>query len=75
MSTYATRQDAELAAEKKSLQMLETGETIEFEGQNCEIECDGWDGSHRRCECGNRRVSWDFNEYPKGAWKFYAAAY
>ena len=38
---------------------------IEFEGMNCndwigedEEECTGWDGLSRRCECGNRRVSW-----------------
>ena len=30
-----------------------------FEGQNCERECAGWDGRSRRCECGNRRVSWE----------------
>lgn len=34
----------------------------DFSGQNCgdydDTECSGWDGSSRRCECGNRRVSW-----------------
>jgi len=25
---------------------------------SCE-NCEGWDGSSHRCECGNRRVSWD----------------
>lgn len=33
-------------------------EPIEFSGQNCEGPCSGWDGESRRCECGNRRVSW-----------------
>ena len=31
---------------------------IDFEGQNCEDECAGWNPHQRRCECGNRRVSW-----------------
>lgn len=31
----------------------------EFDGQNCDGPCDGWDGEDRRCECGNRRVSWE----------------
>lgn len=31
---------------------------IAFNGDdNCE-DCRGWDGKDRRCECGNRRVSW-----------------
>lgn len=29
-----------------------------FEGQNCDGPCNGWDGVSNRCECGNRRVSW-----------------
>ena len=29
-----------------------------FEGQNCEGPCLGWNGIDRRCQCGNRRVSW-----------------
>ena len=31
---------------------------IDFSGQNCEDECDGWNPQNRRCQCGNRRVSW-----------------
>lgn len=82
MNTYATRQEAEAAAEAKSAEMLTTWETIEFDGQNCEdsnmdggTSCEGWDGSDRRCECGNRRVGWAFSEYPKGIWTYYAEAY
>ncbi len=30
---------------------------IDFDGQNCD-ECDGWTPGNRRCDCGNRRVSW-----------------
>jgi hypothetical protein len=33
-------------------------EYIDFDGQNCEDECAGWNPQHHRCECGNRRVSW-----------------
>lgn len=42
------------------------GGVDEFEGMNCndylsddKPECIGWDGSSRRCECGNRRVYWE----------------
>lgn len=36
----------------------------EFIGQNCsdyldeDQHCGGWDGKSKRCQCGNRRVSW-----------------
>jgi hypothetical protein len=79
MTTYSTREEAELAADKQTLEMLATGTTIDFDGNNCDqnddTDCDGWDGSDRRCECGNRRVGWSFSEYPKGVWSFYAEAY
>lgn len=82
MTTYATRELAEAAATSQSAEMNETWDTVEFDGQNCEdsdmdggTNCDGWDGNDRRCECGNRRVSWAFSEYPKGVWSYYAAAY
>jgi len=33
---------------------------VSFGGDdNCE-DCFGWDGESRRCSCGNRRVSWEF---------------
>lgn len=82
MTTYATEQEAMAAADAKSAEMRAADETVEFNGQNCEDSdmdggksCDGWDGNDRRCECGNRRVCWDFSEYPKGVWSFYAEAY
>lgn len=41
------------------------GDFIEFDGMNCDDyadqddpPCAGWDGKSKRCECGNRRVSW-----------------
>lgn len=33
------------------------GALYDFDGKNCE-DCPGWDGKSKRCECGNRRVSW-----------------
>jgi len=36
---------------------------ISFDGQNCEDECAGWNSKDRRCECGNRRVSWTDGYY------------
>jgi hypothetical protein len=34
------------------------GNYIDFNGQNCEGPCEGWNGVDRRCACGNRRVCW-----------------
>lgn len=28
-------------------------------------ECDSWDGLSRRCDCGNRRVAWAWDETSK----------
>ena len=33
---------------------------IPFCGNNCD-DCMGWDGESKRCECGNRRVSWEWD--------------
>ena len=33
-----------------------------FRGDNnCKITCKGWDGESDRCDCGERRVSWDYD--------------
>lgn len=47
----------ELVAERKA----NMRGSIEFNGQNCEDHCLGWDGDSRRCDCGNRRVCWEYN--------------
>jgi hypothetical protein len=28
---------------------------------HCCTECDWWDGLHRRCSCGNRRLYWAYD--------------
>lgn len=39
-----------------------------FAGPNCNDvidppgKCHGWDGFDERCSCGNRRVSWEWDE-------------
>lgn len=38
--------------------LTKIGGLFDFDGQNCDGPCSGWDGISRRCECGNRRVSW-----------------
>jgi hypothetical protein len=48
---------------------LEDDGYIYFNGiDNCE-ECKGWDGIDDRCQCGNQRVSWFYDDewpqYPK----------
>jgi hypothetical protein len=50
------RQVAERVAE-----LERTGGFTDFSGQNCEQPCLGWDGKSRRCDCGNRRVTWTCN--------------
>jgi hypothetical protein len=30
-----------------------------FVGDDFCDDCNGWDGSSRRCDCGNRRVCWE----------------
>lgn len=51
---------------------LKTDFYFDFSGQNCEGPCIGWDGRDRRCECGNRRVTWvlsdDGNSIYAEAW-------
>jgi hypothetical protein len=44
----------EIIRMKRSL----NGNTMEFDGQNCDGPCSGWDGESNRCSCGNRRVCW-----------------
>jgi len=75
---HATAEDALAAAEKYA---RENG-PIEFDGMNCnhykeedEVECGGWDGEDRRCECGNRRVSWDIQKNSDGSFAAWARAY
>jgi hypothetical protein len=73
---YETPELAESAAEKY---VAENG-PIEFDGMNCndyldedQPECYGWYGSDcRRCNCGNRRVSWEIEKNMNG--RFYAVA-
>lgn len=55
---------------------------VEFDGMNCndyldddEEECMGWDGEDRRCDCGNRRVSWSIQTESDGSFTAYAEAY
>jgi hypothetical protein len=72
---YATPEEAEAAARKYA----EENGPIIFDGMNCndykdedEVECDGWDGDDRRCNCGNRRVYWEIEKTIEG--RFYAEA-
>jgi hypothetical protein len=48
----------ELSYELEIKARTEAGGFIDFEGQNCDGPCEGWDMESRRCDCGNRRVSW-----------------
>lgn len=47
----------ELAFERECNRRIEENTFFSFAGDNCE-DCSGWDGESRRCDCGNRRVSW-----------------
>lgn len=48
----------EIAYEEEVARRVAEGGYHGFSGQNCDGPCEGWDGESRRCECGNRRVSW-----------------
>ena len=47
-----------IAGEEKISETMKRA-PLSFNGQNCEGPCDGWDGESRRCQCGNRRISWE----------------
>lgn len=75
-SDYDTPEQAEAAAKAYA---EANGGVDTFDGMNCndyldddQPECTGWDGVDRRCDCGNRRVSWDIEKTSDG--KFYAVA-
>lgn len=38
------------------------GGFIQFDGNDYCENCRGWDGRDRRCECGNRRVGWVWDD-------------
>ena len=72
---YKTKEEAISAAEA-------SGWVDEFDGQNCndwldddKPECLGWDGLSRRCDCGNRRVSWVAYKDGDGNFTAVAVAY
>ena len=54
---------------------------VEFDGHNCAdvwddgMNCEGWDGESRRCDCGNRRVCLLTSQNSDGTWTAYAEAY
>jgi hypothetical protein len=75
-TNYDTAERAEDAAKAYA---EANGGVDTFDGMNCndyleegQVECSGWDGFDRRCDCGNRRVSWDIEKTSDG--KFYAVA-
>jgi len=58
--------DAEVSKmiDDKYKEMENSLDFVDFEGNNCE-ECAGWDGLSDRCECGNRRVYWEYDKTTK----------
>jgi len=49
----------EVAYEEKIKEMKADATPISFGGDDECRECSGWDMESHRCECGNRRVSWE----------------
>lgn len=48
---------------------------IEFADDNdCEDDCKGWDGVESRCDCGNRRVYWTYDNCDFKDMQIYAMA-
>ena len=72
MNLYDTAEEAIQAG-------IDAGGVDEFEGMNCNDDdgtfCSGWDGVDRRCDCGNRRVSWETGQYDNGKFYAYGVAY
>ena len=73
---YDTPEQAEAAAKAYA---EANGGVDTFDGMNYndyldegQVECSGWDGIDRRCDCGNRRVYWEIEQNSDG--KFYAVA-
>lgn len=71
---------AEVAVAAAQKEAIESDSYVEFEGQNCndyddDVNCSGWDGSSRRCSCGNRRVYWDTYHDEKTGYVAYGQAY
>jgi hypothetical protein len=58
----------DLEIEKIVCEIKKTGQAIPFGGDDECIDCSGWDGESRRCQCGNRRVSWEFEGNFKKPW-------
>lgn len=56
-------------AVKKYMRQYGEDGFVEFRGDDyCEDECRGWDGESHRCECGNRRMDWEWDDgdiYPE----------
>lgn len=72
---------AEEAIEAAIKRLGENG-YAEFIGMNCndylgddEVECEGWNGVDRRCDCGNRRVYWETYKDEKTGYRAVAVAY
>lgn len=55
----AIRLAVDMAFHKEVEQRIKDGGYFDFNGQNCDGPCSGWDGVSHRCDCGNRRVSWE----------------
>ena len=75
---YKTEQEAEDAAR---LDAYLRG-SIPFDGWNCndyrdedEMECLGWDGESKRCDCDNRRVYWYVTKDKDGLYRAEAIAH
>lgn len=48
-----------IAFEEEVAKRQAEGGLHSFSGEDSCENCGGWDGVSRRCECGNRRVSWE----------------
>ena len=70
---YPNRDAAILAAQSFD-------DCIDFDGNNCneveeDADCSGWDCVDRRCQCGNRRVSWESDKNHDDTYTLQARAY
>lgn len=50
------------------------GHYEEFVGKNCD-DCAGWTVGEHRCDCGNRRMTWDYSKNADGTYYVWPCAY
>ena len=54
---------ANTIAFEEEITRLTGGGWYRFDGDDCCEDCNGWDGVSHRCDCGNRRMYWEQDDF------------